>query len=89
IKGKERVVRLYLSVALGFSLYGLWLYLTGTYQRFTSSYYWANPAAAYLIPAILVSLHKAMKKDARKWLWVSISSVFTASFFLTDSRAAL
>ncbi len=82
--GRELLVRLYLGSAVVFSLYGLWLYVTGAYPRLTGSFYWANPAAAYLIPAILIVIDRI--KGETKWLWVGALALFGASFALTDSR---
>jgi len=84
--GRELVVRLYLGSVIIFSLYGLWLYVTGTYPRLTGSFYWANPAAAYLIPAILIAVDRIKRENA--WLWAGAVALFGASFTLTDSRGA-
>ena len=88
-QGRLRVMGLYMVSALIFCAYGLWLYLTGGYERFTGSFYWANPAAAYLIPAMLVSLTMLLFSNGKKWLWAVISMVYGMCFLLTDSRAGL
>jgi O-antigen ligase/Flp pilus assembly protein TadD len=84
--GRELFVRLYLGTAAIFSVYGMWLLVTGTYPRLTGSFFWANPAAAYLIPAILIAVDR-LKRDGG-WLWIGALGLFGASFVLTDSRGA-
>ena len=84
--GRELLVRLYLGSAIIFSLYGLWLYVTGSYPRLTGSFYWANPAAAYLIPAILIVADRLKRENG--WLWAGSLALFGASFVLADSRGA-
>ena len=86
VGGRELVVRLYLGSAVIFSIYGLWLYMIGTYPRLTGSFYWANPAGAYLIPAILIAVDRVKRENA--WLWAGAVALFGASFTLTDSRGA-
>ncbi len=85
-EGREAVIRLYIASALMFCVYALWLYLTGNYERLTGSLYWANPAAAYLMPAILIGVHRTLKSNWR--IWGPLSALFTASFLLADSRAS-
>ncbi len=84
--GREAVIRLYLASALMFCVYALWLYFTGGYERLTGSFYWANPAAAYLMPAILIAVHRTLKSNWR--YWGPLSVLYTASFLLADSRAS-
>lgn len=84
--GRELLVRLYLGSAVIFSLYGLWLYVTGAYPRLTGSFYWANPAGAYLIPALFIAVDRIKRETS--WLWVGALTLFGASFALTDSRGA-
>jgi tetratricopeptide (TPR) repeat protein len=88
VQGRRDVLAAYLVSAAAFAAYGYWLYLTDGYDRLTGSFYWANPAAAYLIPAILVSLHGLRQPGRRRWLWLSAAVWFGAAFALTDSRAA-
>jgi len=87
-QGRQRLVWAYLASAGLFSLYGLWLYFTSDYDRFTGSFFWANPAAAYLIPAILLSLHGLRVQGRQRWAWCGLGLLFGTSFLLTDSRAA-
>ncbi len=84
--GKELLVRLYLGSAAVFAVYGLWLYVTGSYPRLTGSFYWANPAAAYLMPAILITADRL--KRGNGWLWAGALAFFGAVFALADSRGA-
>lgn len=78
------LVKGYLLSALAAAGYGLWLYLSETYPRLTSSFYWPNPMAAYLIPAVIYCLDRA----AGSWGYRLLGMVLTASFLLTDSRGA-
>jgi O-antigen ligase len=88
-RGREWLVRGYMGSALLFCGVAIWMYLTGTYDRLTGTFYWANPAAAYLLPAILVAvdrMRRGMNKQVYGWLAVSV--ILLVSFWLTDSRGA-
>ncbi|MBW4061315.1 O-antigen ligase family protein [Candidatus Saccharibacteria bacterium] len=82
-----RIEWVYLATALGFVAYGGYLYLSGGYDRLTGSFYWPNPAAAYLIPGILIAFDR-WRRGGRWWNG-AMTAVFGAAFLLTDSRAAL
>jgi tetratricopeptide (TPR) repeat protein len=84
--GWQRIVWLYLVSALAVVAYGGYLYLTSGYDRFTSSFYWPNPAAAYLIPAIFWSFDRWRRGG--HWVNGKLAIIFGASFVLTASRAA-
>jgi len=76
----------YLATAVAMTLAGLWLYFTGDYDRFTSTFYWANPAAAYLMPAVILASWWGI---TRRNLWLIAAAFITATgFWLTDSRGA-
>jgi O-antigen ligase len=87
--GREWVIRAYLGSAAVFCVAAIYLYMTGDYNRLTGTFYWANPAAAYLIPAIIFSIDRLrLARDRMRWLWAGALVLFTSSFLLTDSRAA-
>ena len=86
--GRLMLARLYVGSAVVFAVYGLWLYLTNDYGRLTGSFYWANPAAGYLIPALLISLDQLRTRGRSKWLWLAVTVLLGGAFVLTDSRAA-
>jgi O-antigen ligase/Flp pilus assembly protein TadD len=86
--GRRRLLRTYLVSAVLVCAYGFWLYLTGEYDRFTSSFYWANPAAAYLMPAVLICLDGLRRSGRMRWVYVVLLTIFGVAFALTDSRAA-
>lgn len=82
----EGWIRGYLLVTAIFSLYGMGLYLIEGYERLTSTFYWANPFAAYLIPAVLLAFWN-YAKSGRFWLYLA-GTINGAAFILTDSRSA-
>lgn len=75
----------YLWTAGAAAAYGLWLYLTESYPRLTTSFYWPNPAAAYFIPAVVYSLERA----AASWRYRLAALAFMSALWLTDSRGGL
>ncbi|HSX41336.1 MAG TPA: O-antigen ligase family protein [Candidatus Saccharimonadales bacterium] len=84
---KQRLIDGYLWIATAAALYGFYQYFTGDYDRLTSSFYWANPAAAFLLPAVIIGV----------WRWASQrspvalvqSAIVLIAFWLTDSRGAI
>jgi O-antigen ligase/Tfp pilus assembly protein PilF len=88
-RGRELLIRLYLISAGIFAVVAVGMFMMQAYGRLTGMFYWANPAAAYLLPAVILSVAKVHKSHGRRgWLWVAASSGFLAAFWLTDSRAA-
>src|SRR6185437_12250639 len=85
----------YLWSAAGFCVVALWMFFAGTYGRLTGTFYWANPAAAYLIPAIFLGADKMRtatlkpERNRQRWWWGALTTLFLTCFFLTASRAAL
>ncbi len=86
--GRRRLVWAYLASAVAMSSYGLYLYVADTYDRLTSSFYWPNPAAGYLIPAIIISIDGLRRGGRYRWGWFGLTVLFGTSFELADSRAA-
>jgi O-antigen ligase len=88
-KGRELVAGGYLLSSALFCGIAHWMYLTSAYPRLTGTFYWPNPAAAYLIPAILIALDRVVRALGRQKLWWGgATGLFIATFLLTDSRAA-
>jgi len=86
LPGGRRTLTLgYLMVLAIFAVYGIYLYLTGDYERLTSSIYWANPAAAFLIPGVMLAWDRAARTGQR-WLFQPIALLLLIAFWLTDSR---
>ncbi|MEO7617677.1 MAG: O-antigen ligase family protein [Candidatus Saccharibacteria bacterium] len=85
-KVRAKLENIYLIGVAIFVAYAIYLYLTGAYDRLTGWFYWANPAAAYLMPAIIIAWGRM--NGRRLWLWSALVSVFLMAFFLADSRGA-
>jgi len=89
-RGRQWLIRLYLVSAGIFGMDALWVFLTTSYPRLTGSFFWPNPAAAYLLPALVTSFDRLRQARGRKALaWLGACTGFVATFLLTDSRAAL
>ncbi|MBL7058802.1 O-antigen ligase family protein [Patescibacteria group bacterium] len=76
-------------VASGLSIAGIYIFLTGSYSRLTSLFYWPNPFATYLMLALPFS-YFWYKKDISYLKLRSaplLISILTA-LFLTGSRGA-
>lgn len=84
---KQRLLAGYTWVATVAAGYGIYLYLTGDYNRLTTSFYWANPAAAYLVPAAFVAGWRLAQ--SRTWQAIIQVLVLIPAIWLTDSRGAL
>ena len=90
--GKKWVVNAYLISAVIFCVIAILMYLTSQYGRLTGTFYWANPAAAYLLPAILLGvdgLRRSRIRSRKLYGWMALTVLYGASFLLTDSRATL
>ena len=81
-----RMENIYLLGTVLFVGYAVYLYLTGTYDRLTGWFYWANPAAAFLIPAIIITWGRL--KGRLRWLMFAMATLFLTAFSLADSRGA-
>lgn len=77
---------MYRAVAVAVALYGLGLFLFGDYERLTSLFYWPNPAAIWLLPAVLYGIWRTVVGSNR---WEAIPTAITATaLYLTFSRSA-
>lgn len=86
--GREQLVRAYLVSAGAFGVAALFMFFATPYPRLTGTFYWPNPAAAYLMPAIIIGLDKLRRASGRRaYWWVGMAGGFLALFWLTDSRA--
>ena len=83
--GRRTLTVGYLMALLIFAIYGIYLYLTGDYERLTSTIYWANPAAAFLIPGVILTWDRASQLSQR-WLFTPLALLLLIAFWLTDSR---
>lgn len=90
IVGRKWLVGSYVVSTAVFCLIAIYMYLTSEYGRLTGTFYWANPAAAYLMPALLIGFEGLRRfKDKRAYGWVGFVVLNGAAFLLTDSRATL
>jgi O-antigen ligase/Flp pilus assembly protein TadD len=78
-------LRAYVWLATGVAIYGIELFLTGTYDRLTSSFYWANPAAGWLLPALIMA---SWWSTRGRWYWSPVAVILGSAFLLTQSRGA-
>ncbi len=90
---KRLLITGYVLTAAGTALIGLVFYLTGDYERLTATFYWANPAAAYLLPAIFIAAAKSLTPNtklqpSRRLQATVITVLLLVAFWLTDSRGA-
>ena len=83
----ELMVKIFLGSSVILSFIGLYFYLTGNYVRLTSTFYWPNPFAGYLLFALPLTLHFLLKEKNIVWLLALV--VLLAAFILTGSRGAL
>jgi exopolysaccharide production protein ExoQ len=86
-QSKRYLVNGYLWLAAVTALYGIFIYLTGGYERLTSTFYWANPAAAYLLPAAFISGWRWA--ISRAWDMGVLALILGSALILTDSRGIL
>ncbi len=83
---RQRFIRAYIAVAALTAGWGLVIYITQSYTRVTSSYYLANPLAAFLLPALLLGVWD-WANSGRRWLAAAVP-VIAAGWFLADSRTS-
>jgi O-antigen ligase len=88
-KGREWMVRAYLLTASVFSVAAIGMYILSDYERLTGTFYWANPAAGYLLPAILLAADRLRQHRGRRaYAWAGVAALFLVAFLLADSRSA-
>lgn len=74
-------------MAAGVSLVGVIIFLAQDYERLTSLFYWANPMAAFGLPAILLGLRQVLSNFS--WPRAMATGMVLVAFWLTDSRTAI
>lgn len=90
--GGSLVKRLYILEAMVFGLWGIGLYVWGDYDRLVGPIYWPNPAASYLLPAVMMAFADwlQVQKNRQKALVSGlVLMILGASIWLTASRAAI
>ena len=87
VAGRLRLLWVFLGSAAVFAGYGLYLYVSGGYDRLTGPFYWPNPAAAYLLVGWWLA-YDGWRRRREAWWLGALSVLFGASFVLTESRAA-
>jgi O-antigen ligase len=91
-QGRELIKLGYLVSAAAFAVWGIVLYVFGDYDRLVGPVYWPNPAATYLLPAVLMLLSDwlVVQKSRRKaWFTGMVLAVTGVAIWLTASRAAI
>ena len=87
----EKQIRFLMSVILVVAfvlcLVGFFFYLTGHYHRLTSTFYWPNPFAGYLLFILPIGLIVFLRTE-KKFLIVPALIVFLTAFVLAGSRGA-
>lgn len=92
---KAQLLAGYVWVAVVAAIYGFYLYFTGDYGRLTSSFYWANPCAAFLLPATFIAgwrwleLKGVERFSRTAWLRIIQTLILGTAVWLTDSRGAI
>jgi O-antigen ligase len=79
-------IKAFITSSTIFSLIGAWFYAAGGYERLTSTFYWANPFAAWLLPAVILAWWMWLR-DGRPAALLAVA-INSAAFVLTDSRSA-
>lgn len=89
--GRRWLMNGYSVVTAAFCGAGLVTYIWGDYERLTGPIYWPNPAAAYIMPALLWVIWQWLGPLTRvqRLVWGGAVALFGASFWLTGSRGAL
>jgi len=91
-KETDFLVKIFLGASAALSLVGIYFYLTGNYARLTSTFYWPNPFAGYLLfslpLAICLFLEKREKESGEKLFSGLVLALIIAAFVLTGSRGA-
>lgn len=91
LSAKDRRLLLLVLMGTGFviALIGLYFYLAGHYYLVTSTFYWSNPFAGYLLMILPLALFYFLKpKRPYTVLGAIIFVVLSSAFILTQSRGA-
>jgi len=83
----EQIFKTFLGSAVILSFIGFYFYISGNYARLTSTFYWPNPFAGYLLFAWPLAIH-FLFKERKKIVWLLVLSVLLSAFILTGSRGA-
>lgn len=81
------LIRLLVLASVGFALYGVGLFAADSYERLTSSFYWANPASLYF--SVMTLLAIAVYRQSQRWPWLVAVVVNTSALMLTYSRVGI
>jgi tetratricopeptide (TPR) repeat protein len=87
----DLLIKIFLGVSVILCLIGIYFYLVGGYSRLTSTFYWPNPFAGYLLFSLPLGLFwflESKKVFREKLLPVLILILLITSFILTASRGA-
>ena len=85
------LIKIFLGVSAVLCIVGIYFYLSGNYIRLTSTFWWPNPFAGYLLFSLPLALYWFLKsgKELKKKLLPGLVLVLIfASFILTGSRGA-
>jgi len=91
LSSRERRLLLLVLMGIGFimALIGLYLYLTGHYYLVTSTFYWSNPFAGYLLMILPLAFFYFLElKRPYAVLGATIFVILLSAFILTQSRGA-
>jgi O-antigen ligase len=86
-KWRNKWLRGYVWIVAIASLYGMYLLVAGEYDRLTSTFYWANPMAGFVLPAIILSAF--WWADTGRKLDGAVAIITTAALLLTASRGGM
>ncbi len=79
---------LWLMIAGVVSLIGIGMYIGGDYDRLISLFYWPNPMASFLLPAVLAAAQLVSQQEKRRWVLYAALGLMGGALILTYSRAA-
>lgn len=77
----------YQLTAVTTGAYGLYVYMLGDYDRVISTFYWPNPLAVWLLPALLIGLWWVI--GLGRWRWLPVVAITGAAFGLANSRSSI
>ncbi len=86
-KEKDLIIKSLVITGSIVSIVGLYFLATGGYHRLTSTFYWPNPAASYLILIIPLAFYW-LAKNSRKMIPSLLTIILITSLILTASRGA-